>query len=237
MVTSWKKNVIWKSIEISFVFENPKKNFHLREIHERELRSQENHGNWFLPRKSQKNHFQQQVFRKKLFLETGKSKKKDFLIFCKTLRTKICWSENHATSLFWKFSWKSVSWWKIPWKIFWFKKFHGNQFRWFQNDHIEFVNEGSGGLFYQNRLHENCLHQWWNKNQYHFTDGNARWTDFIQMQCNETGFIETKSTNFIHRQPSEVFVNDQKTLKIDIIWKEPNSQSTLEKRLWKNLCW
>ena len=95
----------------------------------------------------------------------------------------------------------------------------------------------SGSLFCRNRLHENCLHQWWNKNQYHFTDMNARWTDFIQMQCKETGFFEMKSTNFIHRQPSEIFVNDQTVLKIDIIWKEPNSQSYLEKRSWKNLCW
>ena len=121
--------------------------------------------------------------------------------------------------------------------FFWFKKFHGNQFRRFQNDQIEFVNEVSRSLLYRNRLHGNCLHQRWNKNQYHFTDGNARWTDFIQMQCKETGFFEMKSTNFIHRQPSEIFVNDQTVLKIDIIWKEPNSQFFLEKRSWKNLCW
>ena len=174
--------------------------------------------------------------RRKLFLKTGKSKKRVF-IFLQDLENKICWWENHATSLFWKFSWNSVSWWKIPWKLFWFKKFHGNQFRWIPNDQIDFVNEGSGGLFYRNRLHENCLHQRWNKNQYHITDGIDRWTDFIQMQCKETGFFERKSTNFIHRQPSEVFVNNQKALKIDIIWKEPNSQSSLEKRSRKNICW
>ena len=172
---------------------------------------------------------------RKLFLKTGKSKRR---VFLQDLENRICWSENHATSFFWKFSWKSVSWWKIPGNCFFlFKKFHGKKFRWYQNDQIEFVNEGSGGLFYRNRLHENCLHQWWNKNQYHFTVGNARWTVFIQMQCKETGFFERKSTNFIHMQPSEVFVNDQIALKIDIIWKEPNLQSTLEKRSWKNLCW
>ena len=63
MVTPREKNVIWKSIEIGFVIENPKKYFHSREIHERELRSQKNHGNWFLPRKSQKNQLQQREFR------------------------------------------------------------------------------------------------------------------------------------------------------------------------------
>ena len=67
MVTPWEKNVIWKSIEISFLIENPKKKFHWREIQKRELRSQKKHGSWFLPRKSQKNHFQQQVFRKNCF--------------------------------------------------------------------------------------------------------------------------------------------------------------------------
>ena len=153
------------------------------------------------------------------------------------LENKICWWENHATSLFWKFAWKSVSWWKIPRKLFWFKKFQENQFRWFQNDQIEFVNEVSRSLLYLKRLHENCLHHWWNKNQYHITDGIDRWTDFKRMQCKETGFFERKSTNFIDRQPSEVFVNNQKALKIDSIWKEPNSQSYLEKRSWKNLCW
>ena len=63
--------------------------------------------------------------------------------------------------------------------------------------------------------------------------------DPISYKCNarKLVFFEKKSTSFIHRQPSEVFVNDQKALKIDIIWKEPNSQSTLEKRSWKNLCW
>ena len=158
---SMKKNVIWKSIATSFVIENPKNIFHLREIHQRELRSQKNHGSWFLPRKSQKNHIQQQVFGENSF-EKLEHRKKRVFNFLQDLENKICWSENHATSLFWKFSWKSVSWWKIPWKLFWFKKFHGNHFRWFQNDQIEFVNEGSGGLFYRNGLHENCLQQWWN---------------------------------------------------------------------------
>ena len=70
-----------------------------------------------------------------------KIQKKWVFIFLQDLENKICWWENHATSLFWKFSWKSISWWKIPWKLFWFKKFHGNQSRWFQKDQIEFVNE------------------------------------------------------------------------------------------------
>ena len=173
---------------------------------------------------------------RKLFLKTGKSKRRVFFArpweqnmligkscnkFLLKILLKISFMEKNSVEIV----------------FFWFKKFHGNQFRRFQNDQIEFVNEGSGGLFYRNRLHENCLHQWWNKNQYHFTVGNARWTVFIQVQCKETGFFERKSTNFIHMQPSEVFVNDQKALKIDIIRKEPNSQSTLEKRSWKNLCW
>ena len=172
----------------------------------------------------------------KTLFKNWKIEKKSF--FCKTLRTeyvdrKIMQQvsfENSPENQFHGEKFRGNY-------FFWFKKFHGNQFRRFQNDQIEFVNEGSGGLFYRNRLHENCLHQWWNKNQYHFTVGNARWTVFIQVQCKETGFFERKSTNFIHMQPSEVFVNDQKALKIDIIRKEPNSQSTLEKRSWKNLCW
>ena len=134
-----KKNVIWKSIETSFVIEKPKNIFHSREIHQRELRSQKNHGSWFLPRKI-KIIISNNKYSEKTLFKNWNIEKKDFLIFCKTLRTKICWSENHATSLFWKFSWKSVSWWKIPWKLFWFKKFHGNQFRWFQKDQIEFFN-------------------------------------------------------------------------------------------------
>ena len=64
---SMKKNVIWKSIEFSFVIENPKKNFHSREIHQSELRSHENHGNWFLPRKSQNNQLQLREFRENSF--------------------------------------------------------------------------------------------------------------------------------------------------------------------------
>ena len=75
----------------------------------------------------------------KTLFKNGNSKKRVF-IFLQELENKICWWENHATSLFWKFSGKSVSWWKIPWKLFWFKKFHGNQFRWFQKDQIEFFN-------------------------------------------------------------------------------------------------
>ena len=73
-----KKNVIWKSIEISFVIENPKKYFHSRGIHQRELRWQENHGNWFLPRKSQKKSTPTARIQRKLFLETGKPKRRVF---------------------------------------------------------------------------------------------------------------------------------------------------------------
>ena len=76
---------------------------------------------------------------RKLFSRLENRKKK--FIFLQDLENKICWCENHATSLFWKVSWKSVSWWKIPWKLFWFKKIHGNQFRWFQKDQNEIVNE------------------------------------------------------------------------------------------------
>ena len=76
----------------------------------------------------------------KTLFKNGKSKKRVF-IFLQDLENKIYWWEKHATSLFRNISWKSVSWWKIPWKLFWFKKFHGNQFRWFQKDQIEFVNE------------------------------------------------------------------------------------------------
>ena len=140
MVTPWEKNVIWKSIEISFIIENPKKIFYSREIHQRELRSQKNHGNWFLRSKIQKNQLQQREFRENFF-QDWKFEKKRVFNFLQDLENKICWWENHATSLCWKFSLKSVSWWKIPWKLFWFKKFHGNEFRWFQKDLIEFVNE------------------------------------------------------------------------------------------------
>ena len=172
----------------------------------------------------------------KTLLKNWKIEKKSF--FCKTLRTeyvdrKIMPQNSFENSPENQFHGKTFR----GNCFFWFKKFHGNQFRWFQNDQIEFVNEGSGSMFYRNTLHENCLHQWWNKNQYNLTDGNARWPHLIQMQCKETGFFERKSTNFIHMQPSEDFVNNQEALKIDIIWKEPNSQSTLEKRSWKNLCW
>ena len=87
MVTPWEKKVIWKSIGISFIIENPKKIFNSREIHHRELRSHKNHRNWFLRRKSQKNQLQQREFRENSFPD-WKFEKKEFLFFCKILRTK-----------------------------------------------------------------------------------------------------------------------------------------------------
>ena len=164
MVTPWEKKCYleihwnqfpyWESQKKISFKRNPKKRTSFTEKARKLISSKE---------KSKKS-FPTTSIQEKLFLITGTSKRKEFLIFCKTLRTKYV--EGNATSLFWKLSWKSVLWWKTPWKLFWLKKFHGNQFRWFQNDQFEFANEGSGGLFYRNRLHENCLHQGWNKNQY-----------------------------------------------------------------------
>ena len=85
----------------------------------------------------------------------------------------------------------------------------------------------SGSLFCRNRLHENCLHKWWNKNQYHFTDGNARWTDFIQMQCKKTGFLE-------ENPPISSIGNPRKFLSTTkMCWKSISS----EKNLIDNLPW
>ena len=53
------------------------------------------------------------------------------------------------------------------------------------------------------------------------------------MQCIGNGSFEKKPIKLIHRQPSEIFVNDQKVMKIDLIWKEPIPQSSLEKLSWK----
>ena len=53
------------------------------------------------------------------------------------------------------------------------------------------------------------------------------------MQCKKNGSFERKSTKLIHKQPSEIFVNDQNMMKIDMIWKEPIPQSSLEKLSWK----
>ena len=159
--------------------------FHSREIHQRALRSQKNHGSWFLSRKIQKS-----------------------------------------------------SWPKSPWNLFWFRKVHGNQFRWFQKDLIEFVNE---------KFPEVCS-AGIDSMKFAFIYGETRPNTIsltetpdepISYNCNASKlvFFQRNSTNFIHRQPSENFFNDQNVLKINIIWKKTNSQSSLEKRSWKNLCW
>ena len=126
----WNQFHYWKSQKLFSFKRNPPKRTSFTEKPRKLISPKE---------KSKKSTLTTRI-QKKLFSRLENRKKRVF-IFLQDLENKICWWENHATSLFWKFSWKSVSWWKIPWKLFWFKKFHGNQFRWFQKDQIEFVNE------------------------------------------------------------------------------------------------
>ena len=153
---------------------------------------------------------------------------------------KICEMEFLRKSLCIWFLWKSVSLIKILWVSFRLEKNQWNaieliwsQWKWISSKEV------FGNLFLRSRIDENCLHQWWKKNQNIFNEGISRWNDFIQVQCVETCFLESKSrrvdmidvktmetnfvyrktrpTNFIHKWPIEIFVNDREAKKIVII--------------------
>ena len=82
MVTPWEKKCYLEIHWNQFRYWKSQKKFHSREIQKRELRSQKKHGSWFLPRKSQKNHFQQS---EKTLFENCNIEKKEFFIFLRDL--------------------------------------------------------------------------------------------------------------------------------------------------------
>ena len=156
-----------------------------------------------------------------------------------------------------RFLWKSVSLKKIPWVSFRLEK---NQWKpieliWSQSKWTS-LKEIFGNSFLRSRIDENCLHQWWKKNQIHFIEGIARWNDFIQVHCVETGFFESKfrkvdmidgktmETNFVYREARPFnFIHKNLSKSLSTIEKQGKSLSTvrnpiaqfsLEKRSWKH---
>ena len=140
MVTPWEKKCYLEIHWNQFHYWKPQKIFLFKRNPPKRTSFTEKPQKLISPKEKSKKSTPTTRIQRKLFSRLENRKKRVF-IFLQNLENKICWWENHATSLFWKFAWNSVSWWKIPWKLFWFKKFYGNQFRWFQKDQIEFANE------------------------------------------------------------------------------------------------
>ena len=104
--------------------------------------------------------------------------KKSLFHWLEVLEKKICWWEIHGRK--WKVCVKHFFGYRFPWLNFSAHPFDRtkNPWKliesiWNQSNSILSI-ENSGSWFQKSRIHGNCLHYWWNKNQSHFTDGNAR---------------------------------------------------------------
>ena len=152
----------------------------------------------------------------------GKSEKIHFQIGITKKAVLIKWSSMRLKSVKWNFLGKVCVYDFFENRFLWLK-FCGYRFGWKKNQWkaIELIwsqwkwissKEVFGNLFLRSRIDENCLHQWWKKNQNIFNEGISRWNDFIQVQCVETCFLESKSrrvdmidvktmeTNFVYRK-------------------------------------
>ena len=139
MVTPWEKKCYLEIHWNQFHYWKPQKIFLFKRNPPKRTSFTEKPQKLISPKENSKKSTPTTRIQRKLFSRL-ENRKKEFSFFCKILRTKyvdgkimqqVCF-ENSPGNQFHG---------KNPWKLFWFKKFHGNQFRWFQKDQIEFANE------------------------------------------------------------------------------------------------